>query len=1027
MCLFRGFKLINADSLRHRLTALGQWIGQRPWLALPVLVLPALRPFQTLGLPRSADGALHLLRLALLDYHLSLGTLYPRWLPELVVGLGYPLFSFYSPSTYYLGEALHLLGLSLPAALMAAFAVLVIVAGFGMYRLACDVLGQEHRWAALLAAVAYMYAPYLLTNVYIRGAIAEVGAQALLPWILWSWRRLITADKPASYLLPAALSLGGLALTHTISLVLLPPLLVGYILVLWWASGHQSRQLGWIAAGLGAAMGASAVFWLPLLVERSFLSEAAFRNAAIYLPENLWTWTNFLDLNGTFEYTFDIPFQLGLLQLGLAAAGLIVARRWDTEWLFFLAVSLVAGLGMAAVTQPIWLSNPILLIAQFPWRLLTVLSVPLALFTGALVLRLRRKEYQAIASLAIAFLIIAVNQPRVDWMQVLARGDEQVRLAAVAQFERETGALGTSSAAEFMPKWSLTAEYAATDELATQLTDVQISKASSLGLQAQVSSPQGGPLRFYTFYFPGWRVSLDGVDLDTYPSTNLGLLTVDLPPGAHQLEVAWSGTAVQKLAMILSLGTLALLAVYVWQRTERRYLALLPGALLVWGLAAGLSQEQPVPVQLPRQAVGNGQLAMVGYRLASGLDDSLIVHPYWHVLQTPSPAVRMHWQLRNAAGEVVSDVVARPFFNSGPAGNWPAGTIVDDVYRIPLPSSLAAGQYDLVARIESDSPEDEWAQVGTVELAAPQQGSTASVQPAFPLEVQLGDAIQLAGVDLAVNKDPVATLTDGFVVVEPGDLLEFVLYWQALAPLDINYHGFVHLVDKDGQAVAKLDHLAGSYFWPSLQWDESRLETDHYRLSIPDEASSGLYWPTTGLYDFETLELLPVTTATGEALGESFKLPPMKVLRGGSRVSPQHELDVRLDDVATLLGYDLTATEADLRPGSQLTVTLYYQATGPTSQDLTQFVHLYNPQLGMAAQYDAPPVGGANPTGTWVAGEIIVDELGLRIADNAVPGSYVLLVGLYNPRDGSRVPVMDAEGKELPDGQAALRELQVLP
>ena len=109
-------------------------------------------------------------------------------MPELVTGLGYPVFNFYGPFAYYLAETFHLLGLTLVQAMIAAYAVFLVAGGFGMYLLRPRYLRRPHGWAALIAATAYMYAPYLLTNVYIRGAIAEVGAQALLPWILWSAR-----------------------------------------------------------------------------------------------------------------------------------------------------------------------------------------------------------------------------------------------------------------------------------------------------------------------------------------------------------------------------------------------------------------------------------------------------------------------------------------------------------------------------------------------------------------------------------------------------------------------------------------------------------------------------------------------------------------------------------------------------------------------------------------------------------------------------------------------------------------------
>jgi len=202
------------------------WLSRRPWLALPPLALPAIWPFYSLGLPASSDGMLHLLRLVLLNHQIQQGIFYPRWVPELALGLGYPLWNFYSPSTYYLAQFFHLLGMDFFLALKAAFATIILIAGAGMYLLARDIFGRHGRWPALAAAAAYMYAPYLLTNVFIRGAIAEAGAGALLPLILWSTRRLILEETPRPYVLALAFSLGGLAVTHNITLLLAPPALL---------------------------------------------------------------------------------------------------------------------------------------------------------------------------------------------------------------------------------------------------------------------------------------------------------------------------------------------------------------------------------------------------------------------------------------------------------------------------------------------------------------------------------------------------------------------------------------------------------------------------------------------------------------------------------------------------------------------------------------------------------------------------------------------------------------------------------
>jgi uncharacterized membrane protein len=488
-----------------------RWAWQRPWLALPALALPALWPFFAIGLTHSSDGALHLLRLVALDHQVRQGMLYPRWSPELFAGLGYPVFNFYGPFAYYLAELLHLLGLDFVSALIAAFVVLVVASGFGMYLLARDVLGSHQRWAALVAATAYMYAPYLLSNVHIRGAVAEVGAQAWLPWVFWSTRRLLTSQQPAQYVLVAALTLGGVAVTHNITLLFTPLALAGYILVIWWQTGRSRTHLGWTVLAITAAMGVSAFFWLPLVGERQMLAQSAYETSAVFLPENVWTWRNFLDTTFAFEHTFDVPYQLGLVQALLALMGIVVARRRDPEWLYFIALAVLTGVGISAWLQPLWLSSDTLLIAQFPWRLLAFMSIPLALFTGAILVRLQRDVVRFAGACVLLGLIIAANRPMVGWMPTLARAGDSVTVPAIAQYEYDTGALGTGSAQEFRPRWSMGSVYSPSGaDVIEDDRQVTISQAGDFHLSVSVSTPSGGPLRFTNLYYPAWQATLAG-------------------------------------------------------------------------------------------------------------------------------------------------------------------------------------------------------------------------------------------------------------------------------------------------------------------------------------------------------------------------------------------------------------------------------------------------------------------------------------------------------------------------------------
>ena len=278
-------------------------------------------------------------------------------MPELFRGLGYPLLNFYSPFVYYLVEFFHLAGLDIAPAFVAAYVILVLAAGTGMYLFALSVFGAQRRWPALVAATAYMYAPYLLTNLYVRGAIAELGAQAWLPWVFWGTRRLLTAERPSQYVVVVALSMGGLAVTHNITLLFAPVVLGCYVLLLWWRTGRSAARLGWMALAIAAAVGISAFFWLPLMAERQYLAETAYQTTATALLMHSWTWRTFVNTSVVFELNGIVPFRLGLVQLVLALAGIIVAGRRDAEWLFFILLAVLTGLGISVWSVPVWLSS----------------------------------------------------------------------------------------------------------------------------------------------------------------------------------------------------------------------------------------------------------------------------------------------------------------------------------------------------------------------------------------------------------------------------------------------------------------------------------------------------------------------------------------------------------------------------------------------------------------------------------------------------------------------------------------------
>ncbi len=61
-------------------------------------------------------------------------------------------------------------------------------------------------------------------------------------------------------------------------------------------------------------------------------------------------------------------------------------------------------------------------------------------------------------------------------------------------------------------------------------------------------------------------------------------------------------------------------------------------------------------------------------------------------------------------------------------------------------------------------------------------------------------------------------------------------------------------------------------------------------------------------------------------------------------------------------------------------------------------------------QQDNPPVAGTYPTTLWVPGEVVVDRYDITIRGDTPPGMHVIEVGLYDPANMQRLPVLDPSG-----------------
>ena len=236
-------------------------------LGVPVMLpasLPALWPLTGPGLYASIDGMLHYYRVVETTALLARGVVFSRWLPDLAFGLGYPLFNYHGPLFAWAGGLLSLLLGGPEPAVKALTVTGFLIGAVGMYRFARLWVPAE---GAAAAAVAFIYAPFYIREVYWQGDYPQFLALSLEPWLLFFLHRVLVSGARADALgLGAALGL--LIITHNVTAMLAGLVAGAYGLGVGLLRRAPSRNLLPAAAGICLGLGLAAFYWWPALTER---------------------------------------------------------------------------------------------------------------------------------------------------------------------------------------------------------------------------------------------------------------------------------------------------------------------------------------------------------------------------------------------------------------------------------------------------------------------------------------------------------------------------------------------------------------------------------------------------------------------------------------------------------------------------------------------------------------------------------------------------------------------------------------
>src|SRR3989344_5014546 len=120
------------------------------------------------------------MRLLQMDKCFKDGQLPCRWVPDMGNGYGYPLFNYYPPLPYLIGQIFRFTGFSFLWTFKLTALFQIILSSVAIFILSKKFFGSI---GGLLSAIFYAYAPYHAVNIFVRGALNEAWAGIFFPLI----------------------------------------------------------------------------------------------------------------------------------------------------------------------------------------------------------------------------------------------------------------------------------------------------------------------------------------------------------------------------------------------------------------------------------------------------------------------------------------------------------------------------------------------------------------------------------------------------------------------------------------------------------------------------------------------------------------------------------------------------------------------------------------------------------------------------------------------------------------------------
>ena len=496
-----------------------------------------------------------------------------RWVPDMGYGNGFPLFNYYSALPYYIGAALSF-GLGFVNAAKALFFIPLVLGGVAMFFLGQKLFGKE---AGFLAGILYLFAPYRALDAYVRGAIAESFALAIIPLVFYFIAEIIENPNRKNFVF-GSFSLAAFLLSHNIMTMFFMPfvLLWGIIFL------YLNKWKNWKAFLYSLVLGTSLAgfFLIPVFLEKDLVqTETLLDGGTNFRTHFVSVGQLFLDRSWGYGGSFfgpndTISFQIGwphwwlvVLAIPFIAIGFRKNIKNTLIATFFLLMFLISVIMQHNKSAFIWEAIGPVQYAQFPWRFLS-LSILASSVLGGFILNYFGR-FKLIVLLIVVITTVLLNwtffHPREFYPWINDKNKLEDPLWEMQQ---------KASILDYLPKTAQEPPSRASHEIAVLGGNAKGSNYNvrSNRFSADVKVFEKSYIEIPIFDFPNWTIYVNGQQIEHTNHSFWGRMVITLEPGDYQITGKFKDTWVRTAGNTLTLFAAGILLAILLNKKAWKYI-----------------------------------------------------------------------------------------------------------------------------------------------------------------------------------------------------------------------------------------------------------------------------------------------------------------------------------------------------------------------------------------------------------------------------------------------------------------------